>query len=153
MVKMDWDTLWGVPLSAYSSMDALHFSWPLILFIFSVRYWVSISPCKMTYYVSLRHSYIYWQGKILMLCYPIWMIQEKSLPSSSSSIWALASLEYMALRRVFLSKVVWSASISYSEHHAIIHRAPVRRKGWLTLTHPHYWFYTNLKGSLLTLQT
>lgn len=74
----------------------------------------------------------------------MFQIQKKDLPSSSSSIWALASLEYMALRRVFLSKVVWSASISYSKHCTIIQEAHSHRKilTYQSVTHRYQSFVT-----------
>lgn len=98
-------------------------------------------PCQPPSYSPWSHSYLNHQR----WTFPgIFQIQGRKVPSSSSSIWALASLEYMALRRVFLSRVVWSASMSYRKQAAVI-QSPHSPKRHLSC----HWVSHMYKGLVL----
>lgn len=117
-------------------VDYTHLSFTPVLLVFSFMYLIwPFSPMQSdwSFLMGIFTHQLSRKGPHILL--PIGMFQIyflKSLPSSSSSSWALASLEYMALRSVFLSKVVWSASISCSKHCAINGGAPSHRQVQLT---------------------
>lgn len=129
-------------------VDYTHLSFTPVLLVFSFMYLIwPFSPMQSdwSFLMGIFTHQLSRKGPHILL--PIGMFQIyflKSLPSSSSSSWALASLEYMALRSVFLSKVVWSASISCSKHCAINGGAPSHRQVQLTNQWPTRTKYQSL---------